>query len=91
MKISFSFVADAVRNGLSQSEINSFKWGNSPSEDAQIKGCIQNLLPHAKNSLYESGLKQNFKSVVSLIRKWVNECEDVEALELMTEQTCGLV
>lgn len=84
------FILDVLRNGLTQDEINSFKWGNTPSEESRMKGCIQNLKPHASYEVspeYEH--PTNYNNVATLIQKWLAECNDISEVEAMTAKLCG--
>lgn len=86
MQIKQAFILDVIKNGLSGPEKNSFMYGNTPTEKARLKGCIQNPVPH---TYHEIAPPREDRKKAAVISKWLAECKDIEAVEFMTAKMCG--
>lgn len=96
MNFSAQEIGKIINGGLTQSSINSFKWGNTPAEETRIRATIIQLYPHAKHELFGSGYDVNNKPievsegrVYKKLAEWVNECETLEDIEKLNARLHG--
>lgn len=86
MKLTKKFIAETATSELTQHEVNSFKWGNTPTEEIYLKSMIIKAKEVITIYHHEEGSKKVNEELV----KWVNSCEDAKELDRKNMNALGI-
>jgi len=91
IEITPAYIAEVIKNGLTDPEQNSRKHGNTPTEETRLKGCIVNMVDYAAYQINPEGNRKVLATEMApLIQQWINSCKNIEELESFSLKIWGL-
>lgn len=91
IEITLEYIAEVISKGLTSSEQEGFKYGNTPGEEVLLKSCIVDLIPQATYAVNPEG-RPPFPSaqfIAMAIKEWIMDYPDLPSLVYFVKRKTG--